>query len=253
MNDPDYSLNNNFKYCYYSSYLIKKILLLNRGTINKVDVIKIKKAINYAKKYHANQMRKSGEPYYTHPLIVAGMVADYCFKTDVLITAILHDTMEDTNLTKDTIINVFGINVANNVEDLTRIKPYGKITSSVMVKLLWAEKKYDLLIIKYFDRLHNLQTINAKSPGKIQKTIQETIEQFISLGLYLEKNNMPDLMTRDDMNIVKLCLNQASKKAYNKPSKNNIVEILASFVNSSLIANIFHFIRYKLTTIFSFL
>ncbi|SPR08254.1 (p)ppGpp synthetase [Orientia tsutsugamushi] len=59
----------------------------------------------YAKKYHSNQKRDTGEPYYMHPLEVALMVADYSFKTDTIITAILHDVIEDTKLTKEKISN----------------------------------------------------------------------------------------------------------------------------------------------------
>lgn len=68
---------NKFECCVYADDLISKIHLLNHQTSNKVNIITIKKAIYYAKKHHSNQMRKSGEPYYSHPLIVAGMVADY--------------------------------------------------------------------------------------------------------------------------------------------------------------------------------
>lgn len=211
---------NNFESCVYADDLINKIDLLNHQISSKVDVVKIKKAIYYAKKYHANQMRQSGEPYYSHPLIVAGMVADYCFKTDILVTAILHDTIEDTKLTKSMINDIFDVHIANNVDDLTRVKSYGKITAAEMIKLLWTEKKYDLLLIKYFDRLHNLQTIQAKSPTKIQQTIQETLKQFISLSLYFEKNNMPDLMTKKHMDMVDLCLKQLPKKFSNSKTTN---------------------------------
>ncbi len=196
MSDLDVWLSK-FECCLYAYDLINKIHLLNHQTINKVNIITIKKAIYYAKKYHSNQMRESGEPYYSHPLIVAGMVADYCFKTDILVTAILHDTIEDTDLTKNIINDIFDVNIANNVDDLTRIKSYGKITAAEIVKLLWSEKKHDLLLVKYFDRLHNLQTINAKSSIKIQQTVKETLKQFISLSLYFEKSNMPDLMGCD--------------------------------------------------------
>lgn len=242
---------NKFKSCFHADCLIHKIDSLNQTSIEKkVDIIAIKKAIYYAKKYHDKQMRQSGEPYYSHPLIVAGMVADYCFKTDILVTAILHDTIEDTNLTKDMIIYIFDINIANKVEDLTRIKPYGKVTAAEMVKLLWSEKKHDLLLIKYFDRLHNLQTIHAKSPVKIQKIIQETLHQFISLGLYFEKNNMPDLMSKEHMNMVHLCLKQLPKKPYGlknikpQPKKNFTFEWLELFSKLKFIECKLNFLKF---------
>ncbi len=226
---------NKFECCVYADDLISKIHLLNHQTINKVNIITIKKAIYYAKKYHSNQKRESGEPYYSHPLIVAGMVADYCFKTDILVTAILHDSIEDTALTKNMINDIFDANIANNVDDLTRVKFYGKITAAEIVKLLWSEKKYDLLLVKYFDRLHNLQTINAKSLIKIQHTVQETLKQFISLSLYFEKSNMPDLMTKKHMNMVDLCLKKLPKKLGNsKNTKTTVKNIFFEWTESFL-------------------
>ena len=174
-----------FKNCYYANNLLQKILLLNKSAVNKVDIVKIKKAIFYAQEYHGPQRRQSGEPYYSHPLQVAYMVADYNFNTDILIASILHDTMEDTIMTKETINCVFGSNIANQVEDLTRIKKNFKMSSEQIVESLWNQQKYDALLIKTFDRLHNMQTIYAKPLDKIKKTTTETLEVFINLAMHL--------------------------------------------------------------------
>jgi len=160
-----------FKFCDYSERLLIKLGLLNKIKTPKVDILEIKKAIYYAKKYHGDQKRQSGEPYYMHPLEVAYKIANYCFKTDILVTSILHDTLEDTELTIDMIDIIFGSNIANQVEGLTRIKAYGKISAAEIVRTLLRQHKDDLLLIKYFDREHNMQTINAKPPEKISKTI----------------------------------------------------------------------------------
>ena len=106
-----------FEPCCYSDRLVTKLLLLNETRKYKVDILEIEKAIYYAKKYHGSQKRLSGEPYYTHPLEVAYNVADYLFKTDVLVTSILHDTIEDTKLTKETISDIFSSVIANQVEE----------------------------------------------------------------------------------------------------------------------------------------
>lgn len=176
--------------CCYSERLIDKLLKLNERVNNKIDIVGVKRAIYFAKKYHGDQKRQSGEPYYSHPLEVAYMVANYLFRTDIIITAILHDTIEDTVLTQETIADIFGEQIASQVEDLTRIKPYGKISSAEMVELLYKQKKYDVLLIKLFDRLHNMQTIGAKSPEKVQKIIAETLISFISFAVHFE---MPEL------------------------------------------------------------
>ena len=177
-----------FKNCVYSNRLLKKLSALNEKAKNKIDLIKIKKSIYYAKKYHGSQLRQSGEPYYSHPLQVAYMISnyDYGFKNDILVTSILHDTIEDTKLTKEKINIIFDQNIANNVELLTRIKINNKIPSAELIKLLYKQKNKDLLFIKIFDRLHNIQTIAIKSFEDKKRIIEETISEFIILSLYLE-------------------------------------------------------------------
>jgi len=172
--------------CSYSDRLLEKLVYLNEVAVKKVDITQVRKAIYYAKKYHGEQKRQSGEPYYSHPLEVAYMVSSYLFRTDIIITSILHDTIEDTELTFEKIQEIFGGVVAGQVMDLTRIKEDGrKISSSEMVESLWLQKKYDVLLIKQFDRLHNIQTIGAKSPEKIKKIMEETVNTFLLLAAYL--------------------------------------------------------------------
>ncbi len=177
-----------FNSCVYSDRLLSKLLLLNNLSTDQIDLIKIKKAIYYAKKYHGTQKRQSGEPYYSHPLEVAYMVADYRFTTDILVTSILHDTIEDTELTKEMISYIFGSIIASQVEDLTRIKIDRKISSAEMITSLYLEKKHDLLLVKIFDRLHNMRTIGSKSPEDIKRIAEETVVIFIILALYLGNN-----------------------------------------------------------------
>jgi len=188
-----------YENCLYSDRLITKLISLNEKTKNKINILEIKKAIYYAKKYHGTQKRDSGEPYYSHPLEVAYMVSDYLFRTDIIITSILHDTIEDTSLTFEMIQSEFGLLVASQVADLSRIKVAGgKISSAEMVKFLWLQKKYDLLLVKLFDRLHNIQTIGVKSPEKIHKIIEETISAFLVLAVYLN-------ITDAEKEIIQLC------------------------------------------------
>lgn len=117
----------------------------------------------------------------------------------MIVTSILHDTIEDTKLTKEIILQEFGARVANQVMDLTRIKGDNiKISSGKMVEILCQEKKYDVLLIKLFDRMHNMQTIGAKSPERIRKTVKETMHYFLVLSKYLELLDV-------EINILKLC------------------------------------------------
>ncbi|GAA5253079.1 HD domain-containing protein [Candidatus Rickettsia kedanie] len=197
-----------FKVCIYAKRLINKIEYLNTEVEKPVSIEEVKKAIYYARKYHGLQMRQSGEPYYSHPLEVAYMVAEYTvtnmqdsFRTDMIVTSILHDTIEDTALSKEKITEAFGEQVANQVQDLTRVKEYGKISSAEMIEMLYEEQKLDMLLIKLFDRLHNMQTINAKSPEKIQKTVQETISRFLSLSIYFKLDNIVQILLEIQSNI----------------------------------------------------
>ncbi len=85
----------------------------------------------------------------------------------MLQTALLHDTIEDTALTEEVI--TIGPEVAKHVEGLTRIKPYGKISREKSLNLLVRQKRYNTVLIKFFDRMYNLQTLGAKSPEKMRK------------------------------------------------------------------------------------
>jgi (p)ppGpp synthase/HD superfamily hydrolase len=92
-------------------------------------------------------MRQFGEPYYSHPIEVAYMAAEYAaseipryFRTDVIVTSILHDTIEDTTLTEKMIAYIFGSTMASQVEALTKIKPHGKINSKEILDLLYQQK-----------------------------------------------------------------------------------------------------------------
>ena len=109
--------------CKYSIRLIEKLKSLD--TQNVLDFELINKAIYFAKRYHGNQKRKSGEPYYSHPLEVAYMISDYNLKTDVIVASILHDIIEDTEVTVEMIQGSFGKRIAEMVDSLTRDRPDG--------------------------------------------------------------------------------------------------------------------------------
>ena len=174
--------------CDYSKKLLSKVNFLNRFAALNIDLITVRKAIYYAKKYHTNQKRQTGEPYYTHPLSVACMVMDYAFDTDTIVTSILHDVIEDTGISKEALAIIFGEKIANQVQDLSKIKMEYKITSEEMLNKLFNQNKYSLLLIKYFDRVHNIQSIRIKDKFKIQQITNETLGIFLDLGQYLNIN-----------------------------------------------------------------
>ncbi|WP_342638360.1 HD domain-containing protein [Orientia tsutsugamushi] len=171
---------------FYSESLLNKLFETNVRFNTEIDLDKVEKAIFYAQKYHGQQKRDTGELYYTHPLEVAYMVAYYSFETDTIITAILHDTLEDTTLTKEKICQEFGHNIAEQVSDLTRIKDNKKISSREMIQTFYRQNKTELLLIKLFDRFHNIQTVSIKPYEKRQEIILETQQEFIPLAEYLK-------------------------------------------------------------------
>ena len=175
-----------FEICVYSKKLLDKLEYLNTKVENPIDILAIKKGIYYTRKYHGSQMRQSGDPYYSHPIEVAIMLAEFVaeeapklYNGVMLQAALLHDTIEDTELTEKAITKIFGPEVAKHVEGLTRIKSYGKISSGESLNLLIKEKRYNTALIKLFDRIHNVQTLGVKSPEKSRKIIEETLINFL--------------------------------------------------------------------------
>ncbi|BBJ31897.1 hypothetical protein RAS_10060 [Rickettsia asiatica] len=175
-----------FEICVYSKKLLDKLEYLNTKVENPIDILEIKKGIYYARKYHGSQMRQSGDPYYSHPIEVAIMLAEFVAEEApklhnviMLQAALLHDTIEDTELTEEAITEIFGPEVAKHIEGLTRIKSYGQISSGESLNLLIKEKRYNMALIKLFDRIHNVQTLGVKSPEKARKIIEETLINFL--------------------------------------------------------------------------
>jgi (p)ppGpp synthase/HD superfamily hydrolase len=173
------------KPCQYSTRLIEKLQSLD--TEEALDFDLIDKAIYWAKKYHNEQFRKSGEPYYTHPLEVAYLVSEYKLTTNVIVTAILHDIVEDTKVTAGMILDEFGRRIEEMVDRLTRDRPDGsKLSVEEILNNAYKKNDKEVLLIKVIDRLHNMQTIGVKTAEKQNKTIYETLENFLVFLEYLE-------------------------------------------------------------------
>ena len=187
------SWKESFEVCLYAKRLLDKIEYLNTKVQNPIDIEEVKKGIFYARKYHGSQMRKSGDPYYSHPIEVAIMFAEFAaeeapkfYNAIILQATLLHDTIEDTELTEERITKIFGVEVARHVEGLTRVKPFGKISAEESLNVLITQKRYDTALIKLFDRIHNVQTIGAKPPEKIRKIIEESLISFLLVAASID-------------------------------------------------------------------
>ncbi len=196
--------------CKYSIRLIEKLKSLD--TQNVLDFELINKAVYWAKKYHGDQKRKSGEAYYTHPLEVAYMISEYKLKTDLIVASILHDIIEDTEVTAKMIHNAFGQRIAKMVDRLTRDRPDGtKLTVEEIINSTYKNGDKEVLLIKLIDRLHNIQTIESMSTQKIEKIIAETLTNFIASSMYLGLLEIEQQLTES-------CMYYDSKQK-NKPYK----------------------------------
>ncbi len=171
--------------CDYSIRLIEKLKSLDSK--NQLDFSLIDKAIYWVKKYHEGQFRKTGEPFYSHPLEVAYIVSDYNLKTDVIVTSILHDIVEDTIVTIEMILYTFGSRISEMVDRLTRDRSDGtKLSVKEILNNAYQLKDKEVLLIKLFDRLHNMQTIEGMSVEKAEKVTNETLVNFVLLSEYLQ-------------------------------------------------------------------
>lgn len=198
--------------CKYSIRLIEKLKSLD--TKNILDFDLINKAIYWARKYHGEQKRKSGEPYYSHPLEVAYMISEHKLKTDVIVASILHDIIEDTEVTAGMIFDNFGQRIAQMVDRLTRDRPDGsKLSIEEVITNAYKKADKEVLLIKLIDRLHNMQTIQYKSIEKIHNTSEQTFSFFISLSMFLE---VLTIETQMFMICQNLWQNNSSKKLLKK-------------------------------------
>ena len=178
-------MKHHLKACQYSTRLIEKLKSLDKQ--NTLDFDLIDKAVYWAKKYHDGQSRKSGEPFYSHPLEVAYIISGHLLKTDVIVASILHDIVEDTDVTIGMILDEFGWRISEIVDMLTRDRPDGtKLSVEEIISLAIEKDDKEILLIKAMDRLHNIQTISFMPVHKQKKQLKQTIKEFLILFEYLE-------------------------------------------------------------------
>ncbi len=163
----------------------------------------IRKAFDLALELHSEQRRKSGEPYIYHPISVARVVAgELGLDTTSIVCALLHDTVEDTNLTLDEVENGFGNKARNIVDGLTKMSGVFEPGTSAQAEnfrkmLLTLSDDVRVILIKLADRLDNMRTLQFMSPDKQQKIASETLYMYAPLahrlGLYAIKSELEDL------------------------------------------------------------
>ena len=201
--------------CQYSIRLIEKLKSLDNKKVLDFDLIN--QAIYWARKYHGVQVRKSGEPFYSHPLEVAYMISEYKLKTDVIAASILHDIVEDTEVTVEMIEGTFGQRIAKMVDRLTRDRPDGsKLSIEQVLDKIYEKQDEEVLLIKLFDRFHNLSTIDALPQHKIEITYYETLVNFLVVAILFENKDIEHLITKKYCNS-KLANRKRSKQTLSMP------------------------------------
>lgn len=167
------------------------------------DVEQIDKAFNTANRAHEGQLRCSGQPYVIHPILVAKIVAELGMDKESIIAALLHDVVEDTDLTLEDVTEKFGKSVASLVDGVTKL---GKVPLStreevqaenVRKMLLAMSEDIRVIIIKLADRLHNMRTLEFMPPQKQRDKALETLEIYAPiahrLGIRAVKEELEDL------------------------------------------------------------
>lgn len=167
------------------------------------DLSLIEKAYIFSAKVHQGQVRQSGEPYLSHPLEVAGILADMKLDVASITAGLFHDTIEDTIATLDDLTSMFGSEVANIVDGVTKISKIDFGTRAEqqaenMRKMILAmATDIRVILVKLADRLHNMRTLGYLSEDKQHKIAQETLEIYAPLasrlGIYSIKSELEDL------------------------------------------------------------
>ena len=177
-----------------SDTVLDPLIKVYRATHPKGDITALQKAYDIAERMHDGQKRKSGDPYITHPLAVATILAELGMTTPTLCAALLHDTVEDTPYTLEELTVDFGDEVRHLVDGVTKLDKvkYGDSAQSETIRKMVVAMSRDIrvLVIKLADRLHNMRTLRYLRQDKQERIARETIEIFAPLAHRLGMNTI---------------------------------------------------------------
>lgn len=202
------------------------------------DLDLIEKAYYYGKKAHEGQLRKSGEPYFIHPIAVANILCDMELDMQTIAAGLLHDVVEDTEFTYEDIKNDFGEEIADLVDGVTKLgqikyKSKEETQAENLRKMFLAmSKDIRVILIKLADRLHNMRTLKFMPPEKAKAKATETLEIYggiaSRLGIYKVKWELEDIALRyiDSDGYYDLVEKVAKKRSQREAYIERIVHIL---------------------------
>src|SRR6202008_3001632 len=164
------------------------------GYLKPKDVARLEEAYRFSEAAHAGQTRQSGDPYISHPLAVAEILAGWHLDGQTLMAALLHDVTEDTSVTKDEISDTFGRPVAELVDGVSKLDKI-EFTSAEHLQaenfrkmLLAMARDVRVILIKLADRLHNMRTLGAVQPAKRRRVARETMDIYAPIANRLGLN-----------------------------------------------------------------
>jgi GTP diphosphokinase / guanosine-3',5'-bis(diphosphate) 3'-diphosphatase len=182
--------------------LLERVKRYNPNT----DEAMLNRAYVYAMKAHGNQKRASGDPYFAHPLEVAAILTELKLDDATIVAAVLHDTIEDTEATREEIDRLFGAEIGQLVDGLTKIKKLDLVSKKAaqaenLRKLLIAiSEDVRVLLVKLADRLHNMRTLHYVPPAKRARIAEETLDIYAPLagrmGMQGLRDELEDLSFR---------------------------------------------------------
>ncbi|MCX7196235.1 MAG: HD domain-containing protein, partial [Proteobacteria bacterium] len=148
------------------------------------DVEHIREALKFSGEAHEGQLRKSGEPYISHPIAVARILTPLHLDAQAIMAAVLHDVVEDTHISNEEVANIFGKSVAELVDGLSKLDKIEFQTKedaqaeNFRKMLLAMARDVRVILIKLADRLHNMRTLKAMSREKCERIARETMEIY---------------------------------------------------------------------------
>lgn len=217
--------------------LLRRLCVIVDGYLDKEQTNKIVHAYHFGAKAHSGQLRKSGEAYICHPLSVAITLAEMRMDSTGIISAILHDVIEDTPVTIDQLSNEFSDEVATLVDGVTKLnkldnKSHAEAQAENVRKMLLAmAKDLRVIIVKLADRLHNMQTLNSMPIEKKRRIAKETQEIYVPLANRLSMNSIRHQLEALCFKAIYPHRHEALKNAVKK-ARGNRKEIITTIENS---------------------
>ena len=206
----------------------------------EANVELVEKAYHFAEKAHAGQLRKSGEPYFVHPLTVAGILAKLMLDAPTIAAGLLHDTVEDCDdVTIEVIEQEFGQEVALLVDGVTKLKRLDftsrveQQAESIRKMILAMSKDIRVVLIKLADRTHNMRTLKSQPPESQKRIAQETLDIYAPLahrlGVYKIKQELEDLCLRylDPEGYQNLIVKVGMKRAEREENIRTVIDTLS--------------------------